>query len=173
VVLAELRAGALAALAPSEVPGFGERMLGALRSLDATPDGRKDSVPRAALSHSWGEVLLRVAIALQRLADGPTAYGRVVIDLPSEDRWTIVLGFDEEVLATEALYAGARVLRDCVRGDDPEIADIVADLADRYHRARPGATSLVMLEAAPCGAMRTTASCSSDSAPRGGGCAPR
>jgi len=148
VVLAELRAGSLAALAPSDVPGFGDRLLGALPALDETRGGSEVPSRSAALPHSWGEALVCVALELQRLVDAPPAYGRVVIEAPAEDRWTLVLGFDEEVLATEALYAGARVLRDCLRGEDPEVEAIVADLADRYHRARPGATSLVMLEAA-------------------------
>src|SRR5215208_4810556 len=148
VVLAELRAGSLAAHAPCDVPGFGERLLGALPGLSATHGGRDAASRGAALPRSWGEALVRVALALQRLTDSPANFGRVVIDAPEEDRWTVVLGFDEEVLATEALYAGARVLRDCLRGDDPEVEDIVAELADRYRRARPGATSLVMLEAA-------------------------
>src|SRR5438046_9551373 len=65
VVLAELRAGALAALAPCEVPGFGERLLDVLPGVDAaadgSPDGREASARTAAVPHSWGEALSGVA----------------------------------------------------------------------------------------------------------------
>ena len=148
VVLAELRAGALATRAPADVAGFVERLLGALPGLEAADDGRESPRAHAALAHSWGEALVRVALELQRLTDAPAAHGRVVVDAPTKDHWTVVLGFDEEVLAREALYASARVLRDCLRADDPDIAEVIAELAHRYRQARPGATSLVMLEAA-------------------------
>ena len=60
----------------------------------------------------------------------------------------MVLAFDEEVLGHEALHHAARILRDCLRGDDPEIEETVAEVTSAYQRARPGPTSLVLLEEA-------------------------
>jgi cyanophycin synthetase len=142
VIVAELRVGQLAALAPGEVPGFGERLRHAL------PGAVGDASPAAAMPHSWGDALLRVTLELQRLAGSPATFGRVVVDAPADDSWRLAVGFDEEALATAALRQGARVLRDCLRGDDPEIEATVAELTGRYERARPGPTTLVMIEAA-------------------------
>ena len=148
VVLAELRVGPLASVTPADVPDLQARLLAALPDLNEA-SGRGERLSRDAdLPRSWGGALLRLALELQRLAGGPVDFARVVDDAPEADRWTVLLGCDEEVLATEALYGAARVLRDCLRGHDPEIDDLVAGLTRLYHRARPDATSLAMLEAA-------------------------
>ena len=142
VVLAELRAGWLAAFAPWDVPGLSERLLAALPGLGAKDMGAD------ALMISWGHALLCVAHELQRLGGSPEVFGRVTVDNPADDHWMVALGFDEEVLATDAFYEGAGLLRSCLRGEEADVERTVAELTRRYERARPGATSLVMLEAA-------------------------
>ena len=133
VIVAELQVGSLADVAPAELTEFRARLRAALPSLDDVA--------------SWGDALVRVSNELQRLAGSPVTFGRVR-DVPAEELTIVVIGFDEAELATAALYAGARVLRDCLRGHDPEVESIVAELTRRYHRARPGPTTLVMIEAA-------------------------
>jgi cyanophycin synthetase len=148
VVVAELRTGSLSELTPAELPDFAARLRDALPALR---DERQTSggTPSAATGlRSWGDALVGATMELQRLAGSPVTLGRVVVDAPDDDRSVIAIGFDEAELATEAVYAAARVLRDCLRGDDPEIGPIVAELTRRYHRARPGPTTLVMIEAA-------------------------
>ena len=148
VIVAELQAGALASVKPNELPKFMARLIAALPAVAGRE--RAAGVPPAAASlpHSWGDALVRTALELQRMAGSPAEFGRVVVDKPEDDRWTLAIGFDEDELATEALWEGARVLRDCLRGDDPEIASTVADLTRRYHHARPGATTLALIDAA-------------------------
>jgi cyanophycin synthetase len=148
VVLAELRAGMLAELAPADSPELVARLFAALPAVGGGATGENAPAPRDRLPRSWGDALVRVTLELQRMAGSPTEFGRVLLDAPAEDRWTIAIGFDEETLAMEALRQGARVLRDCLRGDDPEIEGTVGELTRRYHRARPGPTTLVMIEAA-------------------------
>ncbi|HUQ84397.1 MAG TPA: cyanophycin synthetase [Gemmatimonadaceae bacterium] len=133
VVVAELRLGSLAGVAPNELTDFITRLRHVVPSLDDVA--------------SWGDVLVRVSNELQRRAGSPVSFGHAR-DVPADELTTVVIGFDEAELATAALFAGARVLRDCLRGNDPEVESIVADLTRRYHRARPGPTTLVMIEAA-------------------------
>ena len=147
VLLAELRTGSLSDVAPADVPEIGVRLRDALPAL-YRDDMENDARLPASIRGSWGDALVRVTLELQRLAGSPATFGRVVVDAPAEDRVVIAIGYDETDLATEAVYAGARVLRDCLRGHDPEVESILADLTRRYHRARPGPTTLVMIEAA-------------------------
>ena len=148
VIVAELRAGVLATLQPADLPKFMARLVAAIPAIGGTVSTAGATPARAAVPQSWGEALMRVALELQRMAGSPAGFGRVVIDRPEEDRWKIAMGFDEEELATEALWEAARVLRDCLRGDDAEIEATIADLTRLYHRSRPGPTTLVMIEAA-------------------------
>jgi cyanophycin synthetase len=148
VIVAELRAGRLAATSPAQLPEFMARLLDAQPALAGDVAATGAPPPPSALPRSWGDALVRVVNELQRMAGSPPTFGRVLVDAPAEDRWSIAIGFDEETLAVDALREGARVVRDCLRGDDPEILDTVARLTARYNKARPGPTSLVMLEAA-------------------------
>ena len=148
VVTAELRAGALAAVAPCDATGFVARLLAALPGIGGDVSGNGAPMPKSSLPRSWGDALVRVALELQRRAGSPVDFGRVLVDDPAGDRWTVAVAFDEEELTTEAVRDAARVLRDCLRGDDPEIADTVLELTARYNRARPGPTTMVMIEAA-------------------------
>jgi cyanophycin synthetase len=136
VVVAELRAGTLAAHPPASLADVAARLLAAIPALGAEEPG------------SWGDALVRVARELQRMSGSPATVARVMEDRSADGGWTVALGYDEEVLATDALHEAARILRDCLRGDDPEIDDTVARLQRRYDRSRPGPTSMVMIEAA-------------------------
>jgi cyanophycin synthetase len=148
VIIAELRAGAFATSPPADDAEFMARLIDALPAIAGEVSATGAPPPLVALPKSWGDALVRVVNELQRMAGAPPAFGRVLRDAPQDDRWTIAIGFDEEELASEALREGERVLRDCLRGDDPEILETVAELTQRYNRARPGPTTLVMLEAA-------------------------
>jgi cyanophycin synthetase len=147
VVLAELRAGDLAMAHPSDVAGFADRLFAALPATRGFGDDASRSDAPEPL-RSWGDAVARTARALQRQAGSPADFGRVAVDDPAVDHWTVAVSFDEEELATAAIRGAARVLRDCLRGDDPEIAELVADLTRRYDRARPGPTSMVMIQEA-------------------------
>ncbi|MDB4881305.1 MAG: cphA [Gemmatimonadetes bacterium] len=140
VVVAEVRVGALAGRKLTDSPELIARLLATLPPVGGGAYG--------GLPESWSEALVRVALELQRMAGSPAAFGRVLAESPADDRWSIAVAFDEESLTEAALRDAARVMRDCLRGDDPEIESIVAELARVYERDRPGPTSLAMIEAA-------------------------
>ncbi|MDB4914732.1 MAG: cphA [Gemmatimonadetes bacterium] len=132
VLVAELRAGVLSR---RDLDDASARVV-QLLSLEGLENG------------SWGHVLLAVVLELQKRAGAPEQVGRVIIDDPANDRWALAIGFDEEDLAAEAVHEGVRIVRDCIRNDDIDLNETVAHLVRTYERARPGPTSLVMIEAA-------------------------
>ncbi len=138
LLLAELRTGRLAVRTPRDVPEIAERLA------QLFPIAGSDDAPLAG----WGALLVHMVTALQERAGSPTGLAEVVVDDAANDAWTLAIGVDEEELAEEAIRNGARIVRDCLRGHDPELEDTVATLTRRYHRVRPGPTSLVMIEAA-------------------------
>ena len=140
VVSAELLVDQLGDLEPAECLVVARRVEGAL------------GVGAPALTHRpgaewWGALLVAVATELQQRAGWRDAFGRATSSATATS-CTVVIGYDEEVLAEEVLHEGTRILRDCLRGDDPEIDATVRELTRRYERARPGPTTLVMIEAA-------------------------
>ena len=140
VVLGELTVGQLATIPPADAPGFMDRLSAALPAVaHLAPE---------STSPSWGEVLAGVISELQRRAGSPVTFATATADASANDRWTVAIGYDEEELASEALYDAARVLRDCLRGDDPEIERTVADLAERYERVRPDASTRLLIASA-------------------------
>jgi cyanophycin synthetase len=143
-LLVELRAGAFAAHAPRDVPALAARLSNAFPELCSPGELAGAGDPLA----SWGSLLLYAAATLQRLAGAPNPDTRMIVDDAARDCWTLVIGFDEEDLATDAVRDGVRIVRDCLRGRDPEMEETLDALRHTYHRARPGATSLVMIEAA-------------------------
>jgi cyanophycin synthetase len=144
VLFAELRVGTLASQSPRDVGDVAERA--AALVIDDGEAGRPAAEEDPLTS--WGTLLLALGRALQRRAGAPDPYRRVIDSDPAADRWTVVVGFDEEELAVDALHDAARIIRDLLRGDDPEIDTTVAALMRTYHRAQPGPTSRVMIEAA-------------------------
>ena len=96
----------------------------------------------------WGALLVAVTTELQRRAGWHEASGWVAPTGATETMCSVVICYDEEELAEEALREGARILRDCLREDDPEIDDTVRELARGYQRARPDPTALAVMREA-------------------------
>jgi UDP-N-acetylmuramyl tripeptide synthase len=136
VIEVELRAGHLAERSPHDAEPALERLYAAL-----------PGVPQAA-DDSWGQLVVRVTMELQRLAGSPATFGRVLRESPADDRWTLAIGFDDEDLGHDALRSAARVIRDCLRGDDPQIGETVSELARAYERAMPDEATRALLDEA-------------------------
>ncbi|HVG43672.1 MAG TPA: Mur ligase family protein, partial [Longimicrobium sp.] len=138
--------GALAAAPPGAVPGFVERLAAALPGLCASPagcDGEGARGPAAA----WAELLGRTAVALQTLAGAPAAFTRVFAgefaELPQ-----LAVGYAEEEVGVESLYEAEALAGRCLSGAPPGVEGAVAHLRAVYHRAHPGPTGAVLIEAA-------------------------
>ena len=148
VIQAEFQLGRLARRVTGDLPDLHARVRRALpgmrRELDPATGALQVDDPAAW----WGDLLVRITLELQRLAGAVSATGRVALADRADDRWTVAIGYDEEALAVEAVRQSARVVRDCLRGDDPGIEATVSALARLYERASPGPTTRLMIAAA-------------------------
>lgn len=125
-IVADVHVGELAAQSPEAAGDAMHRLLAAL------PQLREEPAPA-----SWGALLVRVTLELQHLAGAPVLAGHVAKGEPGDPRCTVVVGYDDEDLGHDALHTAARVIRDCLRGDDPELVDTIAELSCVYQsRAR-------------------------------------
>ncbi len=141
VVQAELRAGALMGTDPASVAGLREGLEAALPFLTGI-------VGDAERPASWPTLLLEATRELLRLAGARSDMGRVVAGDEEAERWTLAFPYNDEEVALDAVHAAARVLRDCIRGDDPEIAPIVGRLRERLAEEQPSATERLVVAAA-------------------------
>jgi cyanophycin synthetase len=149
VVVADMRLGALAARSRSDASEALARLEAELPGLAGTEVATNIDATRIhAASAWWGELVVRVASALQQCAGAPASVGRIVLSVPADDRWTIAIEYEEEALTIEAVYEAARIVRDALRGDDPEIAATAATLASVYERARPDSSARLVIAAA-------------------------
>ncbi len=140
VMLTELRVGALARRSPADLPGLLARVADLLAELGIRP--QQDDVP------DWGQLLLLMTQALMRHVGEQASFGRVVASDAAEGRWTLAFGYDGEEVGIDAVRGAARILRDCIRGDDAGVPALVAELAARRASERLDATSQLLVDAA-------------------------
>ncbi len=138
VMQAELEVGSLAGDHPGALLDFSA---GVSRAM-AWPVG----VPTAP--YSWGQLVVRLTLDLLRRTGEDVEYGEARPDREAPDLWRIAVGYGEERVADEALRAAARVVRDCLRGDDPEVEAVVAELRRIRDDDRPDASTRAIIDAA-------------------------
>ncbi|MBD0319795.1 MAG: cyanophycin synthetase, partial [Gemmatimonadetes bacterium] len=113
------------------------RLAAALPALDAG----------AISAASWPEAVALAAAELQARAGSPPGYSRVV-PASGADPAVVTIAYEEEELALEALREAAVLVRDCIRGDEPKVDRLVAELREVYARTHPGPTASVLVDAA-------------------------
>ncbi|HEX8359948.1 MAG TPA: cyanophycin synthetase [Longimicrobium sp.] len=135
-VVAEVEEGALAGTTCGEVDGFAER-------LTALFPGLADEAGGLA----WPEAVARVAAELQARAGAPPPLVRVK-PAAGDDPAVVAVGYDEEPLGVEALHEAAVLVRECIRGEEVRLEEVLAELRAAYARSHPGPTASVLAEAA-------------------------
>ena len=137
VIACDVEVGRMAGSAPADVPGFADRLHAAI---GAGPGASVD------VYASWADAIGLAAAELQRRAGAPAASSRVV--QAGSEPPLLLTGYDEEALGIEALYEAAALVRDCIRGEDPRTGAMVEALRQVYAEARPGPTTMVLIQAA-------------------------
>ncbi|HEU4559306.1 MAG TPA: cyanophycin synthetase [Longimicrobium sp.] len=132
----------LAEQAPAALPGFLDRLAAALPGLSSAADGGGNDAPAA-----WADLVGRVAVALHAAACSVTTFHRVIPGRHG-DAPQVAVGYAEEELGIESLHEAAVLIRRLLRGEDGGVAEIVARLGDVFQQARPGPTTLVLIEEA-------------------------
>ena len=132
-VVAEVEEGALAGTTTADVDGFAERLAALLPSL--------------APVMTWPGAVARVAAELQSLAGAAPPLVRVK-PAAGEDPAVVAVGYEEEALGVEALREAAVLVRECIRGEEVRLEEVVAELRAVYVRSHPGPTASVLADAA-------------------------
>src|SRR6188472_1460924 len=140
VIACDVRLGALEHLSTAELPGFTERLLGALPTLREHPCSRGSAggfVERLEEGTRLPHVLEHVSLELQTLAGSDVSFGRVV---PSGDEgvWWVIVAYEEEAVGVESMHEAARLVRACVDGTPLHTDEMIHDLQRLYETVRLG-----------------------------------
>jgi cyanophycin synthetase len=150
VIACDLRLGALEHRSTAELPGFCDRLLAALPTLEEHPCSRGAPggfVERLQEGTRLPHVLEHVALELQTLAGSDVSFGRVV---PSGDEgvWWVIVEYEEVVVGVECMHGAAQLVRAAIDGhpSDPDV--LVRDLQRLYESVRLGPSTGAIVEEA-------------------------
>jgi cyanophycin synthetase len=150
VIAADVRQGAFESLTTADLPGFNERLLSAMPTLQEHPCSRGRPggfVERMDEGTGWPHVLEHVALELQSLAGSSADYGRVVVS-GDAGVWWVIVEYEEEALGIQSMSRAAEVVRACLAGTALPMPEIVAELRSTWERSRLGPSTAVIVEEA-------------------------
>src|SRR3954469_16150100 len=134
VIACDVRVGELEAVTTADIPGFNDRLLELLPSLQEHPCSREKPgglVERLTEGTGWPHVLEHVALELQTLAGSDVSFGRVV-ESGDVGIWWVIVEYEEEELGIESVRQAAAVMRACMDGTPVDIPEIVRELQELY-----------------------------------------
>ena len=149
VIACDVRVGALEDASSTDVPGFADRVLRAVPSLEQREEPTDGQPPRAGVRDGvpFPEVLVQLALELQALAGSPAGYGQVV---PSGDEgvsW-VVMRYEEEAVALAAMREAEGIIHDALAGEEIDGERIVKRLQELYEDTRLGPSTAAIVEEA-------------------------
>ena len=150
VIACDVRVNQLERVTTAEVPGFTERLVEFLPSLQEHPCSRGRPgglIERLVEGTTWPHVLEHVALELQTLAGTDVSFGRVV-ESGEPGVWWVIVEYEEEELGLAGMRQAASLIRSCMTGAPFDIAGIVQDLQNLYEDVRLGPSTGVIVEEA-------------------------
>jgi len=150
VIACDVRLGALERIMTSRLDGFADRLVEAFPTLHEHPCSRARPggfVERLREGTSLPHVLEHVALELQTLAGCDVSFGRVV---PSGDEgvWWVIVEYEEEDVGVESVREGARIIRDCIRGESVDGQELATRFQRLYETVRLGPSTGAIVEEA-------------------------
>ena len=150
VIACDVRLGALERVSSADIPGFTERIVGALPSLREHPCTRGSAggfVDRLTEGTHFPHILEHVALELQTLAGCDVSFGRVV---PSGDEgvWWVIVAYEEEEVGLQSMRDALALVRACVAGEPIDMDTVVEDLQDLFEEVRLGPSTYAIVEEA-------------------------
>jgi cyanophycin synthetase len=132
VVACDVRLGQLENTSSADLPGFNERLVALIPSLESHPctkGHRGGFVERLEEGTYLPHILEHVALELQALAGAEVNFGRVV---PSGDKgvWWVIIGYEDEDVGKRAIEEGGAIIRACMTGEPWDIAHTVERMRD-------------------------------------------
>jgi cyanophycin synthetase len=150
VISCDVQLGSLEFVDTSEMPGFNERLLAALPTLNQHPCSRGSPggfVERLREGTHLPHVLEHVALELQTLAGSDVSFGRVVHS-GDPGTWWVIVEYDEEDVGTQAVREAARLIRHAISDEMEPIAEIIEELQHLYESVRLGPSTAAIVEEA-------------------------
>ena len=150
VIACDLRLGALEGVTSADIPGFTERLVGALPTLQEHPCSRGTAggfVERLEEGTHFPHILEHVALELQTLAGTDVSFGRVVAS-GDEGVWWLIVAYEEEAVGLQSVRDAVSVVRACIGGEPLDAAEVVADLQRLYENTRLGPSTFSIVEEA-------------------------
>src|SRR3954463_8713764 len=140
VIACDVELGPLESLDTSELPGFCDRLLEALPTLNEHPCSRGSEggfVERLREGTQLPHVLEHVALELQTLAGSDVSFGRVVHS-GDPGVWWVIVEYDEEDVGVESVREAAHLIRSAISGDMEPMETIIEELQTLYESVRLG-----------------------------------
>jgi cyanophycin synthetase len=150
VIACDLSVGALENVRSRDIPGFNERLLRCLPSLEEHPcsRGREGGfVERLREGTHLPHILEHVALELQALAGSDVSFGRVV-ESGDPGVWWLIVAYEEEDVGLQSVRDAVRLVRACISGEAFEVDATVSDLADLLEEVRLGPSTAAIVEEA-------------------------
>ncbi|MDB4906667.1 MAG: cphA [Gemmatimonadetes bacterium] len=150
VIACDVRLGALDEVRSSQIPGFCDRLMAALPTLQEHPCTRGTAggfVERLREGTRIPHILEHVSLELQTLAGSDVSFGRVVASGDPDVTWVIV-AYEEEVVGVESMHEAVRLVRACIDASPVDHAEMVRDLTSLYQSVRLGPSTFAIVEEA-------------------------
>ena len=150
VIAADVRLGDLEHVSSVELPGFIERLLAALPTLQehrcslGRPGG---FIERLRNGTYIPHILEHVALELQTLAGSDVAFGRVV-QSGDPGMWWVIVAYEEEDVGLASVREGVRLIQHCITGDAYDADGVVHDLSRLREDVRLGPSTWAIVEEA-------------------------
>src|SRR5258708_3107909 len=150
VIAGDVHQGSLEKITTTDVPGFTERLTGAIPSLESHKCTRGHFggfIERLIEGTHFPHVLEHVALELQTLIGNDVSFGRVV---PSGDEgvWWLIVAYEEEQVGLQAMRDAVRIVRACIAGSKLDVGTITDELLALHESSRLGPSTGAIVEEA-------------------------
>ncbi|MGI9091454.1 MAG: cyanophycin synthetase [Gemmatimonadaceae bacterium] len=150
VIACDVRLGVLEHVSSAHIPGFADRLVGAIPTLHEHACSRGEAggfIERLREGTYLPHILEHVALELQVLAGGDVSFGRVV-ESGDEGVWWVILAYDEEQVGLQSVRDAALIIRSCMCDEVVDIGPIVQDLQNLHEEVRLGPSTGAIVEEA-------------------------
>ncbi len=150
VIACDVRLGALESVSSIDAPGFNDRLLDALPTLETHPcslGAPGGFVERLRNGTHIPHILEHVSLELQNLAGSDVGFGRVVAS-GDAGVWWVIVAYDEEDVGLQSVRDAISLVRAALGGPTFDAEASIGELQDLYERVRLGPSTWAIVEEA-------------------------
>ncbi|HEX5075543.1 MAG TPA: hypothetical protein VFW03_20195, partial [Gemmatimonadaceae bacterium] len=150
VIACDVRLGALESVSSADTPGFTDRLLDALPTLETHPcslGAPGGFVERLRNGTHIPHILEHVSLELQNLAGSDVGFGRVVAS-GDAGVWWVIVAYDEEDVGLQSVRDAIALVRAALGGPTFDANASIRELQDLYERVRLGPSTWAIVEEA-------------------------